>query len=158
MPLPVPGAEPGAWLSLHLIAGLGAESIRRLLQQFGSPQAVLSQSSIQLSQIVAPKVATAIIEGAPEEKLAAAMRWLEEDGNHLLTLADDDYPRRLLEISDPPAILYLKGRRELLRVADRNGIAIVGSRNATPGAAGRSIGGGHAVPAAGAGGHRPAGR
>ena len=133
MPLPVPGAEPGAWLSLHLIAGLGAESIRRLLQQFGSPQAVLSQSSIQLSQIVAPKVATAIIEGAPEEKLAAAMRWLEEDGNHLLTLADDDYPRRLLEISDPPAILYLKGRRELLRVADRNGIAIVGSRNATPG-------------------------
>ena len=133
MPLPVPGAEPGAWLSLHLIAGLGAESIRRLLQQFGSPQAVLSQSSIQLSQIVAPKVATAIIEGAPEEKLAAAMRWLEEDGNHLLTLADDDYPRRLLEISDPPTILYLKGRRELLRVADRNGIAIVGSRNATPG-------------------------
>ena len=133
MPLPVPGAEPGAWLSLHLISGLGAESIRRLLRRFGSPQAVLSQSPTQLGQIVAPKVATAIIEGASEAKLAAALRWLEEDGNYLLTLADDDYPRRLLEIPDPPAILYLKGRRELLRLADRNGIAIVGSRNATPG-------------------------
>lgn len=133
MPLPAPGAEPGAWLSLHLIAGLGAESIRRLLRQFGSPDAVLSQSPSQLAQFVAPKVAAAIADGASGEKLAAAMRWLAEDGNHLLTLADDDYPQRLLEISDPPAILYLKGRRELLRVADRSGIAIVGSRNATPG-------------------------
>ena len=76
MPLPAPGAEPGAWLSLHLIAGLGAESIRRLLRQFGSPQAVLSQPPALLAQFVAPKVATAIADGASEEKLAAAMRWL----------------------------------------------------------------------------------
>ncbi len=133
MPIPALGSEPEAWISLHLIAGLGAESTRRLLQQFGSPSAVFSQSSAQLAQWVGPKVATAISEGAPEEKLSLAMRWLEEDYNHLLTLADDDYPARLLEIADPPAILYLKGRRELLAAANAAGIAIVGSRNATPG-------------------------
>jgi len=133
MPIPASGSEPGAWISLHLVSGLGAESIRRLLQQFGSPAAILSQSSAQLTQWVGPKVASAISAGASQERVDLSMRWLEDDSNHLLTLADDDYPARLLEIADPPAILYLKGRRELLAAADRAGIAIVGSRNATPG-------------------------
>ncbi len=133
MPLPASGTEPEAWIGLHLIPGLGAESTRRLLRQFGSPGAILAQSSASLAQWVSPKVAQAISEGVPAEKLAAAMRWLGDEGNHLLTLADDDYPQRLLEIADPPAILYLKGRRELLRATDEKGIAIVGSRNATPG-------------------------
>ncbi|MBL0122018.1 MAG: DNA-protecting protein DprA [Betaproteobacteria bacterium] len=133
MPIPASGSEPEAWISLHLIAGLGAESTRRLLQQFGSPAAVLSQNSSHLAQWVGPRVASAISEGAPVDKLSLAMRWLEADGNHLLTLADDDYPARLLEIADPPVILYMKGRRELLAAANTAGIAIVGSRNATPG-------------------------
>ncbi len=133
MPLPASGTEPEAWVGLHLIPGLGAESTRRLLRHFGSPGAILAQSSASLAQWVTPKVAQAISEGAPTEKLAATLRWLEDNGNHLLTLADDDYPRCLLEISDPPVILYLKGRRELLRATDKKGIAIVGSRNATPG-------------------------
>lgn len=133
MPLPASGTEPEAWVGLHLIPGLGAESTRRLLRQFGSPGAILAQTSASLAQWVTPKVAEAMSDGAPAEKLAAALRWLEDDANHLLTLADDDYPRRLLEISDPPTILYLKGKRELLRAIDEKGIAIVGSRNATPG-------------------------
>ena len=133
MPMPASGSEPEAWISLHLIAGLGAENTRRLLRQFGSPAAVLSQTPAQLAQWVGPNVAAAIFEGASAEKLSLATSWLEDDSNHLLTLADDDYPARLLEIADPPVILYLKGRRELLKTANAVGIAIVGSRNATPG-------------------------
>lgn len=133
MPIPASGDEPEAWISLDLIAGLGAESIRRLLQRFGSPAAIFAQSTNELSELVGAKVARSIADGPPEEKLAAAMQWLGEDSNHLLSLADSDYPVRLLEIADPPAILYLKGRRELLKAADNAGIAIVGSRNATPG-------------------------
>ena len=133
MPIPASGSEPEAWISLHLVAGLGAENIRRLLRQFGSPAAVLSQTTAQLAQWVGPRVATAITEGSATEKLSSAMRWLEGGSNHLLTLADDDYPARLLETADPPVILYMKGRRELLDVARDTGIAIVGSRNATPG-------------------------
>lgn len=133
MPIPASGDEPEAWISLDLIAGLGAESIRRLLQRFGSPAAVFAQSAAQLSDCVGLKLAHAIADGPPAEKLAAAIQWLGDDNNHLLTLADPDYPVRLLETADPPVILYLKGRRELLRAADAAGIAIVGSRNATPG-------------------------
>jgi DNA processing protein len=46
----------------------------------------------------------------------------------VITLADDIYPRLLLEIADPPPLLYARGRVELLQ---RSALAIVGSRNAT---------------------------
>ncbi|MBI3716043.1 MAG: DNA-protecting protein DprA [Betaproteobacteria bacterium] len=129
MPLPPPGAEPEAWLALDLIPGLGGENTRKLLAEFGSPAQALRQSPTCLRPVVGDKLATAVAAGASAEKLKAALGWLEQDSNHLLTLADEDYPPALLEISDPPPILYLKGRRELL---NRPAIAIVGSRNATP--------------------------
>ena len=133
MPTPASGSEPEAWIALHLIAGLGAENIRRLLRQFGCPSAILAQTPAQLAHWVGPKVATAISAGSCPEKLSLAINWLKDDENHLLTLADSDYPFRLLETADPPAILYMKGRRDLLAAADARGVAIVGSRNATPG-------------------------
>ena len=129
MPIPAPGAEPQAWLALDLIPGLGGEGLRRLLARFGAPSAVLAQSVSNLSQTVAPAVARAIADGPSAQKLDASLKWLDVESNHLLTLADDDYPAQLLEIADPPPVLYLKGRRELLR---RPGLAVVGSRNATP--------------------------
>ena len=129
MPIPAPGAEPQAWLALELISGLGGEGLRKLLARFGAPSAVLAQSISTLSQTVAPGVARAIAAGPSAERIDACLKWLEGESNHLLTLADDDYPRPLLEIADPPPVLYLKGRRELL---GKPGLAVVGSRNATP--------------------------
>ena len=46
----------------------------------------------------------------------------------IVTLADDAYPRALLEIADPPALLYACGRLELLA---HPALAVVGSRNAS---------------------------
>jgi DNA processing protein len=55
--------------------------------------------------------------------------WLKDPANRLLTPADADYPRRLLQLlPDPPPRLFVKGRVELL---SRPALAIVGSRNAT---------------------------
>ena len=129
MPIPAPGAEPHAWLALELTPGLGGEGMRKLLARFGAPSVVIGQSVSTLSQVVPSPVARAIATGPPPEKIDAALRWLEGESNHLLTLADEDYPPQLLEIADPPPTLYLKGRRELL---GRPGLAVVGSRNATP--------------------------
>jgi DNA processing protein len=129
MPMPPAGGEPLAWLALDLIPGLGGEGIRRLLNAFGTPAAVLQQTRSSLERCVTPRVAEAIVSGADPARLEAATKWLTADSNHLLTLADSDYPPALLEIADPPPILYLKGRRGLLGAP---GIAVVGSRNATP--------------------------
>ena len=56
------------------------------------------------------------------------MRWLSLENNFLVTLADSHYPKALLEINDPPPVLYAKGKLGLL---NQPSIAIVGSRNAT---------------------------
>ena len=130
MPIPASGGEPQAWLALDLTPGLGGEGMRKLLTRFGAPSAVLAQSITSLSQFVPPAVARTIALGPSADKIDACLKWLEGESNHLLTLADADYPPQLLEIADPPPVLYLKGRRELL---GRPGLAVVGSRNATPG-------------------------
>lgn len=121
--------ETESWLRLCLIHGLGDESIRRLLVAFGSPENILSASTAALEQVVKPRIASHIAQGADPQKLAAALQWLENPANSVITLADPDYPENLLHIPDPPPLLYLKGQRSLL---GSPALAIVGSRNATP--------------------------
>ncbi|MBL8514281.1 MAG: DNA-protecting protein DprA [Betaproteobacteria bacterium] len=130
MPIPPAGAAPSAWLALASVPGLGPEAARKLLQAFGGPEAVLDASTASLTPIVGTKLAQAIPTAKNGEKVEAALHWLETPENHLLTWADEDYPARLLEIGDPPFVLYLKGQRALLT---RDAIGIVGSRNATAG-------------------------
>ena len=118
-----------SWLILSLIHGLGGESARRLLKEFGSPEAVLAATARSLKSFVKPDVASAIAKGVSDEVLTPALTWLEDKQNHLITLGDADYPKALLNIADPPLLLYVKGRLDLL---NSTALAIVGSRNATP--------------------------
>ncbi len=72
---------------------------------------------------------TATPEGHAEQ-LAATTAWLDTDpAHHVLTLGDAIYPAPLLEIADPPLLLYAQGRLDLLGTP---ALAIVGSRNPTP--------------------------
>jgi DNA processing protein len=58
-----------------------------------------------------------------------ALDWLADRANHVITLGEPDYPQLLLQTPDPPPLLYVKGRCDLL---NRPALAIVGSRSATP--------------------------
>jgi DNA processing protein len=118
-----------AWLRLSLIDGLGPQSLRKLLVACGTPHDILAASARDLGAIVPGNIVSAIRDGgAPESALAAVTQWLADDANHVITFADSTYPQKLLEIADPPPLLYVKGRLDLL---NRPGFAIVGSRNAT---------------------------
>ena len=118
-----------AWLTLSLIKGLGDEGARRLLREFGSPESVFDASSLSLKSLAKPEVVTAIKLGIQEDLINPIIEWLEDSNNHVVTLADADYPQSLLNISDPPLLLYIKGRLELL---NHPALSIVGSRHATP--------------------------
>lgn len=118
-----------AWLALSLTRGLGGESARRLLQEFGSPEAVFAAPTGSLKSIVKADVAAEIAKGIDESSLATVQEWLQDASNRIVTLADSEYPRSLLNIPDPPLLLYVKGRLDLL---NRPAMAVVGSRNATP--------------------------
>ncbi|MEQ1775004.1 MAG: DNA-processing protein DprA [Burkholderiales bacterium] len=117
-----------AWLRLSLTQGLGGESFRKLLSAFGGPEQILEASRASLTTVVNGKVADAIRDGELFGDPARVETWLADTNNHVVTLADDEYPQALLQTADPPPLIYVKGRRELL---NQPAIAIVGSRNAT---------------------------
>jgi DNA processing protein len=121
--------ELASWLALNQIPGLGNEGLRCLLQAFGTPAQVFATPAHTLQQVVKPAIAATITQGWDEATLAPITNWLADPHNHIVTLADPDYPQALLNISDPPLLLYVKGRLELL---NHPALAVVGSRNATP--------------------------
>jgi len=124
-----PDQELLAWLKLGLVAELTPASFRKLLGEFGDPEAVCAASRSGLGRIVPNEVADAILRGPDTTRVDVALHWLEEPGNRIISFADAAYPRLLLEITDPPPLLYVKGDSGLL---NRAALAVVGSRNATP--------------------------
>lgn len=122
--------DPGlaSWLQLSLTPGLGAATIRSLLKQFGLPQAMLARRDAELARHVGHAALEAMRSARVAEAVERAVRWAGTPGHHVITLADDTYPRGLLEITDPPPVIYAQGRAELLQ---QPALAIVGSRNAS---------------------------
>lgn len=120
--------DPGlaGWLQLALTPGLGPSTIRNLLREYGLPQAVLGRKRSELARYVAAPALEALDSSAVRDAVARALDWATQPGRCVVTLADEGYPRLLLEIADPPPLLYAQGRVELLQ---RPGLAIVGSRN-----------------------------
>ena len=117
------------WLALTLAPSVGGESIRKLLAIFETPRAARMQSESALAKIVSAKIAQAIKAPADEQKIREALKWSEGENRKIVTLADDDYPQRLLEAKSPPLLLYARGDAALLRARS---VAVVGSRNPSP--------------------------
>jgi len=120
-----------SWIRLTLIPGVGGETRRLLLKTFGLPEAIFSASVGALRGVIDPALAERLLlqDAAIAAEIDVTLKWAAEPGNSILTLADGAYPQALLTSADPPVLLYVKGCAELL---NRPGVAIVGSRNATP--------------------------
>lgn len=121
-------AEAALWICLQQISGLGGKAICKLLGQIGSPENIFAASHQNLNKVVSEAVTNLIKQGPNLEAVEIGLQWLEKDDNSLITLADAHYPQALLEIPDPPPILYAKGDLSCLSMP---AIAMVGSRNAS---------------------------
>ncbi len=117
------------WLALSQIPGLGNAGICQLLAKFGSPDGIFSASIQQLREIVDDEIARKINQGVNAEAITPTLDWLKKDNAHIVTLADSTYPKKLLEISNPPVMLYAIGNLHWL---NHPSIAMVGSRSASP--------------------------
>jgi DNA processing protein len=128
-------AKLAAWLRLERAAGIGPRTGVKLLEAFGSIEAVFDAAfntgsaalaghlnAAQARALQAP--ASSELEGLIE----ATLRWRERPGHQVLALGEPGYPDLLANIPDPPLLLYIKGRVELL---ESPMLAIVGSRNAS---------------------------
>ncbi|MDO9360377.1 MAG: DNA-processing protein DprA [Polaromonas sp.] len=132
-------AELGAWLRLALTPGLGNTASRKLLATFGSAQAIFEQSPATLRQLGTDRLADAL-QAQPETlaaQLQTTLAWLQDgDNRRVVTLGDAAYPPALLNIEDPPSMLYMVGIFDgPVQEALENRalcLAMVGSRNPTP--------------------------
>ncbi|WP_440870567.1 DNA-processing protein DprA [Thiocystis violacea] len=118
------------WLVIAAASGVGPRTFARLLEHFGSLSAVMRASPDRLARAGLREAAIAAIQQPDARKLDLALGWAEQPDAHILTLADPRYPLALREIPDPPPLLFAKGDPSALNEPQ---IAVVGSRNPTPG-------------------------
>ena len=132
--------ELAGWLRLALTPGVGDITARKLLTIFGLPHRVFEQSLSALRECVSAKQAAALQQDPVEwaTLLDTTWQWLQADASsrRVLTLGDPHYPASLLEMEDPPLMLYAMGAEQLWAdsswsLSPENALAIVGSRNPT---------------------------
>lgn len=126
---PIAPADALPWLRLTLVPGVSLAVQRELLKHLGTPAAVARAPRGEIARLAGEPVAQALERGPEPRLLECTLAWLERPGCGLVTLEDAAYPQALLNIVDPPTILYVQGCAELL---NKPAFAIVGSRNATP--------------------------
>jgi DNA processing protein len=118
------------WLALSLTSGLGPTKARKLIEHFGSAEAVFHASLTELEStgikaVSAQSIATGKSAELAREEIASAAA----AGVTVLSPEDSCFPSRLKEIYDPPIVLYVRGNPEVLV---QPGIAMVGTRHPTP--------------------------
>lgn len=121
-----------AWLQLAHAPSIAPAVLRVLLDAFGTPAALLHASDAAIAEHTSPAAARAVHASDRDDldaRTDAALAWLDTPGNAIVTLTDPAYPPRLRDLHDPPPLLYVKGRVDLLHARS---IAVVGSRHATP--------------------------
>ncbi len=128
-----------AWLALCGVRELRDATVCRLVQAFGSPEAVraASREALMAAGSLSVEVAKAVLAGPDQETGRAIenqLKAIERLRLSVVTWLDPVYPPRLRQIPDPPPVLYVSGA---LEEADHHAVAIVGSRQAT--AAGRVL-------------------
>lgn len=116
------------WLRLTSTPGLSPNTQRTLLAAFGLPERVFSAGHSAVAGVVGHEAAMTLNTPVDRERLDRTLAWLETPGNHIVTLADAAYPSSLLEIPDPPVLLYVTGTPSVLSAP---ALAIVGARSAT---------------------------
>ncbi len=118
------------WLALGMTPGVGAGRGRKLIEFFGGVDALFGASLTELEAAGLPAAAAqSLALGKSLELAEEELLRLQKAGATLVALDDPAYPKRLLEIYDPPLTLYVRGSVEAI---DQFGVAVIGTRHPTP--------------------------
>ena len=119
------------WLGLRLVKGVGSVTFAKLVARFGSPGAALGAPVEQIMQLprMQREVAEAVSRRDWFDHPQRQLERLERLGGRIVALGDEEYPLLLTNAFAPPPLLYVRGD---LSGCHEGGVAIVGSRKATP--------------------------
>lgn len=114
------------WVALSMIPGIGGTTARKLVERFGTADAVFEADQADLLAVprVTPDIAHQI-RNTSLENVEAELASLDDEGIAVVTLDDDRYPELLHAAGDAPAVLFVRGE---IKPADARAIAIVGTR------------------------------
>lgn len=117
------------WVGFNMVSGIGAARLRALMDYFGSleeawraPLSALHEAGLDR------RAAQNLVETRRRLDLDREMAQLERAGVQVLTWEDEDYPRRLRQVYNPPPVLYIRGS---LLPQDEWAVAVVGTRRPT---------------------------
>jgi DNA processing protein len=118
-----------SWLALTLTPGIAARLSARLLREFGSPEGVFraSLTGIEACNVPAP-AAQAIFKKQLFWRAEKEVDALRKIGGKLVNWKEPEYPQALLQIYDPPVMLYVRGDTQVLNSPS---LSIVGTRRPT---------------------------
>jgi DNA processing protein len=115
------------WVELNMTPGIGPRAAAKLLERFGSAEAVYKATRAELEQLrLPPEAVDTIISRELLPRAEAEIFSVKKLGGEILLLDDGVYPSPLREIYDPPIVLYVKGAWS--DCLDRPCVGVVGSR------------------------------
>lgn len=123
--------EKRCWLGLHLVSGLGVTSFWRLMDHFSRAAAIVKASEkalLGVPGIQARNIAGLLSVDSVEDMGRNELEKVEQIGGQVIFPTDSQYSKALLEIPDPPPVLFVRGDASLL---NKTSIAMVGSRAST---------------------------
>ena len=117
------------WIGFNLVKGIGAVRFRNLLNTFGDAETAWNAS---VEALRAAGLSSRLVENLCQLRVQVNLEqiWerIQAQNIQVLTWEDEEYPRRLKEIEQPPPVLYLRGD---LKLEDDWAVAIVGTRRIT---------------------------
>jgi len=115
------------WIALNMTPGVGPRAATKLLERFGSADAVFHGRRTELESLrLKPETIESILKREFHEKAATEFERVKSLGGDILILDDGSYPAMLREIDDPPPVLYVKG--DWQACFDQPGVGVIGSR------------------------------
>jgi len=117
--------EKLAWAGLSMVKGIGPARFRGLLKRFGNATAAWNAPASIIEAVLPPKVAHALLHLRAQTNLPALWENWQKRGIGILTLEDEEYPRRLKALDHAPPVLYIRGT---LTPEDDWAVAVVGTR------------------------------
>jgi DNA processing protein len=115
------------WIALNMTPGVGPRVTARLLEHFGSAEAIFDAPRRELALVrLPPEAIESIANRELHERAAAEIDKVRKLNSEILVLDDGVYPSLLRETYDPPVVLYVNGAWS--ECLERPCVGIVGSR------------------------------
>src|SRR5438067_4199762 len=115
------------WIALNMTPGVGPRVTARLLEHFGSAEAIFDAPRRELALLrLTPETIESLANRELHERAESEIERVRKLGGEILVLDDGIYPTLLRETYDPPVVLYVKGAWSVC--LDQPCVAIIGSR------------------------------